>query len=71
MWLSQDKKTLNIANWVLAVNKMAIAAEAVGMWTVCAAQAHIEICLQVAGGTSLFCFCLLVDVPYLCSTSHT
>ena len=45
----KEKKRVNMLSWVMAVNRFAIAAEAVGMWSYSAAQVHIENCAKVAG----------------------
>ena len=36
-------------SWVMALNRFAIAAESIGMWTYAAAQVHLELCAKLAG----------------------
>ena len=37
------------------MNRFAVAAEAIGMWSFAAAQAHIEICAKIAGMALNWC----------------
>ena len=51
----KKKKRLQLFPWILAVNRFAVAAEAIGMWSFAAAQAHIEICAKIAGMALIYC----------------